>query len=59
MLDIPKVTAAALHILQHKAHSKYKERASPGLQWIFEPRCNQRVQNYPQFLLDYYTPHIH
>lgn len=44
-----QVTAAALHILQHKAHDKYKERATALSQepLEFEAWCNLRVQKYP------------
>lgn len=42
------VTAAALHILQYKAHDKYKERATAE-PLEFEAWCNPRAQNCPQF----------
>ena len=46
-----QVTAASLDILQHKAHDKYKERATVEHEepLEFEAWCNLAVQSCPQF----------
>ncbi|KAK0146492.1 hypothetical protein N1851_014183 [Merluccius polli] len=44
-----QITAAALNILQHRAHDKYCQTQRDGVPLHFEAWCQQRADNIPQF----------